>query len=138
MATNYFTKFGETTVNTLTDAQLQDFLNDGIGFNDVAFSNILNGMFRQTAAVSWSIAEFIKNQLDQNVESGSFDEALLKDALDDWVTLKGFALDSDMPFEKSPAIDPSQPLRLKTWWGTQAQYDDIVSKDATTLYYVLE
>lgn len=139
MANNYYTRFALTTTNTLTDDALSAYLNDGIEQSSVAYSNVLNGILRQTSTIAWSLAEFVKDQTNTDVgsDNSDFDVTDIEAALDTWVSLKGYAVSNILPFEKAAGIDAGQPAKLKVWWGTQAQYDALTPA-GDTLYYILQ
>ncbi|MCK9482116.1 MAG: hypothetical protein M0R38_10210 [Bacteroidia bacterium] len=144
MATNYFIKFendtdaSPTSYNTIVDAEFTG-TKKIITKQAVAFSDILNGVLRQTTLASHTLAEFIENKTGVNVRSDKNASEAEKmsvsrfiTALDNTIDPKIDALDEGIPFKKSNSLNSV----LNIWHGTEAQYDAIAEKDPNTLYFV--
>jgi flagellar biosynthesis chaperone FliJ len=144
MATNYFIKFENdtsvpsTSYNTIEDANFTS-TEKIITKQAVAFSNILNGVLRQTTLASHTLAEFIKEKTGEDVKSDKGASGAEKmsvsrfiTALDNTIDPKIDALDEEIPFKKSNSLNSV----LNIWHGTEAQYDAIAEKDPNTLYFV--
>lgn len=144
MATNYFIKFENdtsvpsTSYNTIEDANFTD-TEKIITKQAVAYSDILNGVLRQTTLASHTLAEFIKDKTGADVRSDKGASGAEKmsvsrfiTALDNTIDPKIDALDGEIPFKKSNSLNSV----LNIWHGTEAQYDDIPTKDPNTLYFV--
>lgn len=144
MATNYFIRFendtdaSSTSYNTIVDENFTG-TEKIITKQAVAFSNILNGVLRQTTLASHTLAEFIKNKTGVNVRSDKGAREAEKmsvsrfiTALDNTVDPKIAALNNEIPFKKGDSFNGV----LNIWHGTEAQYDAIEEKDVNTLYFV--
>lgn len=144
MATNYFIRFENDTdappasYNTIGDAEFTG-AEKIITKQAVAYSNILNGVLRQTTLASHTLAEFIKEKTGEDVKSDKGASGAEKmsvsrfvTALDNTIDPKIDALDEEIPFKKSNSLNSV----LNIWHGTEAQYDDIPTKDPNTLYFV--
>lgn len=144
MATNYFIRFENDTdappasYNTIVDAEFTD-TEKIITKQAVAYSDILNGVLRQTTLASHTLAEFIKEKTGVNVrsdrdasEAEKMSVSRFITALDNTVDPKIAALNNEIPFKKGDSFNGV----LNIWHGTEAQYDAIVEKDVNTLYFV--
>ena len=96
-------------------------------------------MLRQTTLASHTLAEFIKDKTGADVRSDKGASGAEKmsvsrfiTALDNTIDPKIDALDGEIPFKKSNSLNSV----LNIWHGTEAQYDDIPTKDPNTLYFV--
>ncbi len=144
MATNYFIRFENdadapsTSYNTIVDEGFTG-TEKIITKQAVAYSDILNGVLRQTTLASHTLAEFIENKTGVNVrsdkdasEAEKMSVSRFVDALDNTIDPKIASLNNEIPFKKSNSFNGV----LNIWHGTEAQYDAIAEKDDDTLYFV--
>lgn len=125
MATNKIVKFAEGNVdNTFTDNELlaKDLL-EGIKFGSVAYSDILNAILRQTTAITSTLGELMKNQLNKDITSDV--------GINDLTTaLKNLSIATQT------IVNAKQGL-IKLWTGSIAEYNAL-TKDPSTIYFIVD